>query len=50
MNNLVWFRNDLRVTDNHSLKKACDNDGKVIGVYCFDLFFIRIVILVLISI
>ncbi|EAS20023.1 deoxyribodipyrimidine photo-lyase [Flavobacteria bacterium BBFL7] len=39
MNNLVWFRNDLRVTDNHSLKKACDNDGKVIGIYCFDPIF-----------
>ncbi|GAK93105.1 cryptochrome [Nonlabens ulvanivorans] len=39
MNNLVWFRNDLRITDNHSLKKACDNDGKVIGVYCFDPIF-----------
>lgn len=39
MNNLVWFRNDLRVTDNHSLKNACDNDGEVIGVYCFDPIF-----------
>ncbi len=34
--NLVWFRNDLRVTDNHSLKAACDNDGEVIGIYFFD--------------
>ncbi|OUS11395.1 deoxyribodipyrimidine photolyase [Nonlabens dokdonensis] len=36
MSNLVWFRNDLRVTDNHSLKAACDREGDVIGVYCFD--------------
>ncbi len=34
--NLVWFRNDLRVTDNNSLKAACDHDGDVIAVYCFD--------------
>ena len=36
MNNLVWFRNDLRVDDNVSLKKSCDNNGKTIGVYCID--------------
>ncbi len=34
--NLVWFRNDLRTTDNNVLKKACDADGPVIGVYFFD--------------
>lgn len=34
--NIVWFRNDLRVTDNHSLKTACDKEGDVIAVYCFD--------------
>ncbi|PRP67035.1 DASH family cryptochrome [Nonlabens agnitus] len=34
--NLVWFRNDLRIQDNHSLKAACDADGDVIGVYFFD--------------
>ncbi len=34
--NLVWFRNDLRVQDNHSLKAACNNEGDVIAVYCFD--------------
>jgi len=35
MNNLIWFRNDLRVTDNYSLFEA--NQGKkVIAVYCFD--------------
>ncbi len=34
--NLVWFRNDLRITDNNSLKAACENDGNVMGVYFFD--------------
>lgn len=34
--NLVWFRNDLRTTDNQSLKAACENEGGVIGVYFFD--------------
>ncbi len=34
MNNLVWFRNDLRVQDNHSLLKASKNPGKLIAVYC----------------
>nr|WP_321540092.1 deoxyribodipyrimidine photo-lyase [Flavobacterium piscinae] len=36
MNNLVWFRNDLRVEDNHSLYCACQKTGKVIGVYFLD--------------
>ncbi len=37
MNNLVWFRNDLRVEDNQSLSQACaDDNTMVIGVYCFD--------------
>lgn len=35
MKSLVWFRNNLRVTDNPSLVKACENDA-VIAVYCFD--------------
>ena len=34
--NLVWFRNDLRTKDNQSLKKACNADGPVMGVYFFD--------------
>ena len=37
--NLVWFRNDLRIKDNNSLKSACDADGDVIGVYFFDPIF-----------
>ncbi len=36
MNNLIWFRNDLRVQDNNSLFQACKNSGKVIGVYFLD--------------
>ena len=34
--NLVWFRNDLRLEDNVSLNKACDQGDAVIGVYFFD--------------
>ena len=36
MNNLVWFRNDLRVQDNNSLFQACKSVGKTIGVYFLD--------------
>jgi deoxyribodipyrimidine photo-lyase len=36
MNNLVWFRNDLRVQDNTSLFLASKNANKVIAVYCLD--------------
>jgi deoxyribodipyrimidine photo-lyase len=36
MNNLVWFRNDLRTQDNQSLYKASKNGGQIVGVYCFD--------------
>jgi deoxyribodipyrimidine photo-lyase len=35
MNTLVWFRNDLRVSDNQSLSLAC-KEKKVIAVYCLD--------------
>ena len=34
--NIVWFRKDLRTTDQHSLTKATEQDLPVIGVYCFD--------------
>ena len=34
--NVVWFRNDLRTTDQHSLTKATKQELPVIGVYCFD--------------
>jgi deoxyribodipyrimidine photo-lyase len=36
MNNLIWFRNDLRLQDNHSLFQGCEKPGKTIGVYCID--------------
>jgi deoxyribodipyrimidine photo-lyase len=36
MNNLVLFRNNLRVEDNTSLFEACKNAGKTIGIICFD--------------
>jgi deoxyribodipyrimidine photo-lyase len=36
MNNLVWFRNNLRVEDNSSLFEACKNAEKTIAVFCFD--------------
>lgn len=34
--NIVWFRNDLRISDQHSLTAACQQDLPVIGVYCLD--------------
>lgn len=41
MNNIVWFRNDLRIQDNTSLLKAMKGQ-KVIGFYCFEsLYFER---------
>ncbi len=37
---LVWFKNDLRVQDQHSLSKAVASGNRVIALYCFDpLFF-----------
>lgn len=33
---LVWFRNDLRVNDQHSLAKACSENDEVFALYCFD--------------
>ena len=36
MNGLLWFRNDLRTIDNHSLYNACRENDKVIGIYCLD--------------
>lgn len=34
MNNLVWFRNDLRIKDHQPLTEA--SKGNTIGLYCFD--------------
>lgn len=33
---LIWFRNDLRIFDQYSLKTAMENHERVIAVYCFD--------------
>lgn len=33
---LVWFKNDLRITDNHSLTKAISENDRVIAFFCFD--------------
>ncbi|APZ44858.1 deoxyribodipyrimidine photolyase [Polaribacter reichenbachii] len=35
-NGLIWFRNNLRTTDNVSLQKAINQNKKVIAVYFFD--------------
>ena len=34
--NIVWFRNDLRVSDQHSLFAACQENLPVLGVYGLD--------------
>lgn len=33
---LVWFRNDLRVTDHEALNTAREENSTVLGLYCFD--------------
>ena len=33
---LIWFRNNLRVNDNVSLKKAIENHKRVIAVFYFN--------------
>ena len=33
---LVWFRNDLRVTDQSALQAARARHDRILGVYCFD--------------
>jgi deoxyribodipyrimidine photo-lyase len=33
---LIWFRNNLRIADNASLKKATENHTKVIAVFFFN--------------
>ncbi|MGB5942854.1 MAG: DASH family cryptochrome [Leeuwenhoekiella sp.] len=34
--NLIWFRNDLRTTDNTGLSQACSSGVPVVAVYFFD--------------
>ena len=33
---IVWFRNDLRLSDNEALHQACLDADEIIPVYCFD--------------
>ena len=33
MNNLFWFRSDLRITDNHALVQAIANAKTMTAVY-----------------
>ena len=33
---LIWFRNDLRIGDNHSIARAISENNRLIGIYCFD--------------
>lgn len=33
---LVWFKNDLRIQDNETLRKAIAENEEVLCVYCFD--------------
>ena len=33
---LVWFRNDLRISDNEALLRAIESGQEVIAIYCWD--------------
>jgi deoxyribodipyrimidine photo-lyase len=33
---LVWFKTDLRLSDNETLIKAISQSQEIIPVYCFD--------------
>jgi deoxyribodipyrimidine photo-lyase len=33
---IVWFRNDLRISDNEALGRAIQSGSEIIPVYCFD--------------
>lgn len=33
---IIWYRNDLRISDNEPLNKALKAGGEIIPVYCFD--------------
>lgn len=33
---IIWFKTDLRLTDNETLVKAIEQNDQVIPVYCFD--------------
>ena len=36
VSSLVWFRNDLRVSDHTGLTKNTKNSKRLFGIYCFD--------------
>ena len=33
MKSIIWFRNDLRMDDNPSLRAACDNSDEVHAIF-----------------
>ncbi len=33
---IVWFKTDLRITDNETLVKAIAQNEQIVPVYCFD--------------
>jgi deoxyribodipyrimidine photo-lyase len=33
---IVWFRNDLRISDNETLTKAIQSGNEIVPVFCFD--------------
>ncbi|MGL5111439.1 MAG: DASH family cryptochrome [Flavobacterium sp.] len=33
---IVWFKNDLRISDNAALQSAISENENVVGVYCFE--------------
>lgn len=33
---IVWFRNDLRISDNETLSRAIQSGNEIVPVYCFD--------------
>jgi len=35
LNSLIWFKNNLRIADNHALTDACSHDS-TIAIFCFN--------------
>jgi deoxyribodipyrimidine photo-lyase len=35
MKSIIWFRNDLRIDDNPSLRAACDNSDEVHAIFLY---------------
>ena len=36
INSIVWFRNDLRITDNAVINYCLENERKILPIYIFD--------------